>query len=114
MRVLLWILGMMSAANGVWMLATPAAWYHGLPAGVPDTGPLNVHFVRDVGSAFATFAWACASQPSFRAFASRPYSVRRCSSACTRPYTSPIWWRGGSTSIIGFSTRPVCSSRRSC
>ena len=38
--------------NALWMLADPAGWYHGLPAGVPDFGPLNEHFVRDIGSAF--------------------------------------------------------------
>jgi hypothetical protein len=40
-------------ANGVWMLADPADWYVTLPAAVPDFGPLNEHFVRDIGSAFA-------------------------------------------------------------
>jgi len=39
-------------ANGVWMLADPAGWYVSLPAAVPDFGPLNEHFVRDIGSAF--------------------------------------------------------------
>jgi hypothetical protein len=38
--------------NGVWMLADPGGWYLNLPAAVPDTGPLNPHFVRDIGSAF--------------------------------------------------------------
>ena len=40
-------------ANGAWMLADPVGWYHELPAAVPDFGPLNEHFVRDIGSAFA-------------------------------------------------------------
>jgi hypothetical protein len=40
-------------ANGIWMLATPAQWYEQLPAGVPDFGPLNEHFVRDIGCAFS-------------------------------------------------------------
>ena len=44
------------AINGVWMLADPAHWYHHLPAGVPDTGPLNAHFVRDIGCAFLAFS----------------------------------------------------------
>src|SRR5262249_50497726 len=35
------------------MLAAPAGWYARLPAAVPDTGPFNSHFVRDIGSAFA-------------------------------------------------------------
>lgn len=48
------VLGLGSLANAVWMLVDPARWYHELPAGVPDYGPLNVHFVRDIGCAFAT------------------------------------------------------------
>jgi hypothetical protein len=47
------ILGLGHLANGVWMLASPGSWYEDLPAGVPDYGPLNVHFVRDIGCAFA-------------------------------------------------------------
>jgi len=39
-------------ANGAWMLADPGHWYATLPAGVPDFGPLNEHFVRDIGCAF--------------------------------------------------------------
>jgi hypothetical protein len=47
-----------SAANAVWMLVDPQRWYHDLPAAVPDTGPYNEHFVRDIGCAFATMAVA--------------------------------------------------------
>jgi len=50
-----WILGvvaLVSLANGAWMLIGPRCWYEGLPAGVPDTGPFNAHFVRDIGCAF--------------------------------------------------------------
>ena len=39
-------------ANGAWMLADPAGWYTTHPAAVPDFGPLNEHFVRDIGSTF--------------------------------------------------------------
>ena len=39
-------------ANAVWMLFDPGGWYAGLPAAVPDTGPFNPHFVRDIGCAF--------------------------------------------------------------
>jgi len=45
--------GIGNLANGLWMLADPAHWYATLPAAVPDFGPLNEHFVRDIGSAFA-------------------------------------------------------------
>ena len=58
MSGLFWVLGLLNLANGLWMLAAPASWYHGLPAAVPDTGPLNVHFVRDIGAAFTTIGVA--------------------------------------------------------
>ena len=44
--------GIGSLANAVWMLAGPMHWYTELPAAVPDTGPFNPHFVRDIGCAF--------------------------------------------------------------
>lgn len=63
------VLGTGSLANALWMLGDPANWYTDLPAGVPDTGPLNVHFVRDIGCAFLTagagLVWA-AFAPHFR------------------------------------------------
>ena len=58
MPALYWLFGVLNVANGVWMLAQPERWYHELPAGVPDTGPLNLHFVRDIGAAFATIGVA--------------------------------------------------------
>jgi len=42
-------------ANAVWMLASHRGWFQGVPAGVPDFGPLNEHFVRDLGSMFLVF-----------------------------------------------------------
>jgi hypothetical protein len=63
------VLGVGSLANAAWMLASPAGWYGGIE-GVADTGPLNVHFVRDIGCAFATvglaLVWA-ALRPALRA-----------------------------------------------
>ena len=47
-------------ANGAWMLADPAGWYAGVPAAVPDFGPLNEHFVRDLGSVFTVLGIALA------------------------------------------------------
>jgi hypothetical protein len=35
-------------------------WFHQLPAAVPDFGPYNEHFVRDIGAAFLTVAMALA------------------------------------------------------
>ena len=48
------VLGVGGIANALWMLAGPMHWYTDLPAGVPDTGPFNAHFVRDIGCAFLT------------------------------------------------------------
>lgn len=45
-------------ANGVWMLAAPAHWYQNLPAAVPDFGPLNQHFIRDIGCIFVLLGLA--------------------------------------------------------
>jgi len=38
--------------NGAWMLADPAGWYAAIP-GVTNSGPLNEHFVRDIGAVYA-------------------------------------------------------------
>ena len=51
---LLLVLGVGHLGNGVWMLLDPGHWYSDLPAGVPDYGPFNEHFVRDIGCAFVT------------------------------------------------------------
>ena len=62
--------GVANLAHAGWMLLDPAGWYTGLPAAVPDTGPLNAHFVRDIGGAFAAtgvaLLWA-ALRPRLRA-----------------------------------------------
>lgn len=54
------LLAIILAANGVIALAWPDAWYLLIP-GVTDTGPLNPHFVRDIGAAYLVaglaFAW---------------------------------------------------------
>lgn len=55
------------ATNGAAMLAQPAAWYHAVP-GVIYTGPLNLHFVRDIGAAYlaaaAGLAWRALRGPT--------------------------------------------------
>jgi len=51
---ILLLLGVGSLTNAAWMLIDPLRWYHDLPAGVPDFGEFNPHFVRDIGCAFAT------------------------------------------------------------
>jgi hypothetical protein len=40
--------GIFLAANGLFMLVAPLAWYEFVP-GVTDTGFFNQHFVRDIG-----------------------------------------------------------------
>jgi hypothetical protein len=52
-------LGLGLAANGFLMLVDPAGWYALVP-GVPDTGPLNSHFVRDIGCAYLVTGLALA------------------------------------------------------
>lgn len=63
------LLGAVSLGNALWMLAGPMHWYHELPAAVPDTGPFNAHFVRDIGCAFVAvgvaLVWA-ARTPRYR------------------------------------------------
>lgn len=62
---ILLILGFAMVANALWMLAGPMHWYTELPAAVPDTGPFNPHFVRDIGCGFLTcgagLVWASRS-----------------------------------------------------
>ncbi len=49
------ILALLMAANGLFMLGLPQAWYDAVP-GVPLTGLFNPHFVRDIGMAYLTVA----------------------------------------------------------
>ena len=53
-RIVFLLAGLGNLGNGLWMLADPYGWYIGLPAAVPDTGPYNEHFVRDIGATFTT------------------------------------------------------------
>jgi len=68
-RWIILVVGLVSIANALWMLAGPMHWYTDLPAAVPDTGPFNPHFVRDIGCAFlatgVALVWAFFS-PRFR------------------------------------------------
>lgn len=67
--IVLLVLGVGMLVNGIWMLVDPGNWYHDLPAGVPDYGPLNIHFVRDIGCAFITVGFALvwgARRPAIR------------------------------------------------
>ena len=51
LRTLLVLVGLGHLINGAWMLANPDTWYATVP-GVMQTGPLNHHFVQDIGMAF--------------------------------------------------------------
>jgi hypothetical protein len=51
------LLGAVLLLNGLFMLAAPETWYHAVPT-VPDTGPFNPHFVRDIGCAYSAGAIA--------------------------------------------------------
>lgn len=42
------LLGLAALANGVFMTLAPEAWYW-LAPGVPERGPFNQHFLRDIG-----------------------------------------------------------------
>jgi hypothetical protein len=42
------LLGLAMLTNGIFMISAPETWYWLVP-GVPDRGPFNQHFVRDIG-----------------------------------------------------------------
>ena len=50
-RIMLLILGVFHLLNGLYMLAAPMAWYMAVP-GVSASGPLNHHFIADIGLVF--------------------------------------------------------------
>jgi hypothetical protein len=54
-RVILMALSAFLAANGAFMLAAPMTWYYRIDS-VPLSGPLNEHFVRDIGCGFLAAA----------------------------------------------------------
>ncbi len=62
------VLGVGALANGIFMLASPAAWYFAVP-GVTTTGPFNQHFLRDIGIIFLFIGAAYligAARPAYR------------------------------------------------
>lgn len=56
-RLLSLVLALMFSVLAMQMLFQTTDWYQSTP-GVPETGPLNVHFVRDIGAAFLMSAAA--------------------------------------------------------
>lgn len=55
LRIFYVLMAILNAGNGVVMLTAPEAWYENLVPGVPNTGPMNTHFERDIGLAFLSF-----------------------------------------------------------
>ncbi|GJE45798.1 hypothetical protein [Methylobacterium soli] len=49
--VLAGLFGAGLVSNGIFMLASPEAWYFAV-SGVTTTGPFNQHFLRDIGLIF--------------------------------------------------------------
>lgn len=70
--IILLLFGIGDFVNAFWMLASPMHWYLNLPASVPDFGPMNEHFIRDLGAMFLVFGailiWS-ALKPGMRKFA---------------------------------------------
>lgn len=56
-RILLVVLAAYHGINGAVMLAAPETWYSVVPD-VEHTGPINVHFIRDIGLGFLAAAMA--------------------------------------------------------
>jgi hypothetical protein len=54
-RVLAGLLGVVMGGNGLAMLMAGAWWYGAVP-GVPQTGPYNPHFVKDIGATYLVVA----------------------------------------------------------
>jgi hypothetical protein len=50
-RALALLLATAMGGNGLAMLAAGPWWYGAVP-GVPETGPFNPHFVKDIGAAY--------------------------------------------------------------
>jgi hypothetical protein len=51
------VVAVLFTGQGLFMLVQPEIWYQSLPS-VPHTGPLNVHFVRDIGAAYLASGFA--------------------------------------------------------
>lgn len=56
-RIVAGLLGAFLGLNALAMLAAPVRWYGAVP-GVVLTGPLNAHFLRDIGAIYLVVAGA--------------------------------------------------------
>jgi hypothetical protein len=95
--IVAWIVGLGLVANGLTMLAVPDAWY-GLVPGVPQTGPFNPHFVRDIGAAYLVAGASLAVSRSIEP-RGRPRLPAPPSSPSTHWFTFGMRRRDASTSI---------------
>lgn len=62
------ILGSICIGNGLWMLVAASSWFYKMPIAAEDTGPLNEHFVHDLGLVFflaGVGALWCARKPGY-------------------------------------------------
>lgn len=75
------LLGVGAAANGLFMLTSPANWYFAVP-GVTTTGPFNQHFLRDSGLIFVLVAIALLV-------------------GAVRPTTRPALWSAAALWLVG-------------
>lgn len=46
------IIGSICIGNGLWMLISASNWFQNMPVAAADTGPLNKHFIHDLGLVF--------------------------------------------------------------
>lgn len=58
LKSLLNLMGASSVGNGLWMLLFAENWYNNMPVAIHDTGPLNTHFVHDIGLVYLIAGFA--------------------------------------------------------
>jgi hypothetical protein len=110
---LLFALGALSLGNAAWMLIDPFHWYRELPAGVPDFGPFNPHFVRDIGCAYLTagvaLVWAALAPRRRVALVAIGLLFYAAHAACV---STPCARRSSRRTCCWISPASIC--RRSC
>jgi hypothetical protein len=113
MRWAKWILPAILAINGAVMMLAPAWWYPRVP-GVIETGPLNDHFVRDIGAAYLACALAMgwALKDPARGLGVAVASATFLTPARGHPPDHPVLRDEPAVAAAG-ATSPACSCRRS-
>ena len=64
-RSVLLLVAAWCGGTGVYLVVSPGGFHAGIP-GVAETGPLNIHFFRDVGLAFVVSALALGAGAGLR------------------------------------------------